>query len=107
MSTMKGFGSALHEKFEGSGIEGLLTGSLSELAMEGVCLLYISRLGFPFGTDSPTSLAAAVQSKPSRTSKWARAANDWVVLLCVWRRSRSSNIWRLCRVSEGLSVDYG
>jgi hypothetical protein len=33
--------------------------------------------------------------------------NEGVIFLCALRRSRSSHVWRLCRVSEGLSLDYG
>ncbi|KAL9252584.1 hypothetical protein AKJ16_DCAP07814 [Drosera capensis] len=64
-------------------------------------------VGFLFGKHSLTSLAATGQIKPSRTFKWVWSSNYRVVLLCVLRRSRSSQMWRLCRVSEGLSVDYG
>lgn len=66
-----------------------------------------------FGFDLPSwwkfsfTLAAATKSNSSRTSKRVWGDNERVILLCVLRRSRSSHVWRLCRVSEGLSLDYG
>ncbi|KAK7257495.1 hypothetical protein RIF29_31515 [Crotalaria pallida] len=53
------------------------------------------------------TLAAITNSKYSRTSRRVWGDADGVILLCVLRRSRSSDVWRLCRVSVGLSLDYG
>ncbi|KAI3728806.1 hypothetical protein L6452_17450 [Arctium lappa] len=54
------------------------------------------------------SLAATTNLNRSRTPRqvWGNR-NEGVILLCVLRRSRSSHIWRLRRVSVGLSFDYG
>uniref|UniRef100_A0A0A0K3N3 Secreted protein n=1 Tax=Cucumis sativus TaxID=3659 RepID=A0A0A0K3N3_CUCSA len=54
---------------------------------------------------TPFTLAAATSSKSSRTFKWVW--DNGVISLGVLRKSRSSHIWRLCRVLEGLSLDYG
>ncbi|KAG7011939.1 hypothetical protein SDJN02_26847, partial [Cucurbita argyrosperma subsp. argyrosperma] len=51
------------------------------------------------------TLAAATSSNSSRTFKWVW--DNGVISLGVLRKSRSSYIWRLCRVLEGLSLDYG
>ncbi|KAI3698779.1 hypothetical protein L2E82_42601 [Cichorium intybus] len=55
------------------------------------------------------SLAATTNSNRSRTTTqvWGDNNNEGVIPLCVLRRSRSSHIWRLRRVSVGLSLDYG
>ncbi|KAF1885186.1 hypothetical protein Lal_00029075 [Lupinus albus] len=54
------------------------------------------------------TLAALTNSNYSRTSRRVWGDNEaGVILLCVLQRSRSSDIWRLCRVSVGLSLDYG
>jgi hypothetical protein len=67
-----------------------------------------------FGLGSPSwqrfsfTLAAAIKSNSSRTSKrvWG-SSTEGATLVCFLRKSRSSHIWRLCRISEGLSFDYG
>lgn len=51
------------------------------------------------------TLAAAISLNPSRTFKWVW--DNGVISLGVLRKSRSSHIWRLCRVLEGRSLDYG
>ncbi|KAK1437918.1 hypothetical protein QVD17_03718 [Tagetes erecta] len=54
------------------------------------------------------SLAATKNINCTRTTKSVVGDNnEGVILLCVLRRSRSSHIWRLRRVSVGLSLDYG
>lgn len=53
------------------------------------------------------TLAAITKSNYSRTSKRVWGDEEGVIWLCVLRRSKSSDIWRLCRVSVGLSLDYG
>ncbi|KAI4322596.1 hypothetical protein L6164_022273 [Bauhinia variegata] len=71
---------------------------------------YISYAYFSLGSTCwkriSFTLAALTQSNCSRTSRrvWD---DEGVILLCALRRSRSSDIWRLCRVSVGLSLDYG
>lgn len=79
--------------------------------IEAICQVSVcyTCLGFSFPACERFSitLAAATHSKLSRTTKRVWGTNDLVILLCVLRRSRSSHIWRLCRISEGLSVDYG
>lgn len=63
--------------------------------------------------DSPSwkriyfTLAAITQSNYSRTSKKVWGDEGGVISLFVLRRTKASDIWRLCRVSVGLSVDYG
>jgi hypothetical protein len=65
-------------------------------------------LGSPSWQRFSFTLAAATKSNSSRTSKrvWGSSTEE-VILVCVLKKSRSSHIWRLCRISEGLSVDYG
>ncbi|KAH1248052.1 hypothetical protein GmHk_06G017817 [Glycine max] len=53
------------------------------------------------------TLAAITNSNYSRTSRRVWGDKEGVIWLCVLRRSKSSDIWRLCRVSVGLSLDYG
>ncbi|RZB75244.1 Protein phosphatase 1 regulatory subunit pprA isoform F, partial [Glycine soja] len=53
------------------------------------------------------TLAAITKSNYSRTSRRVWGDEEGVIWLCVLRRSKSSDIWRLCRVSVGLSLDYG
>ncbi|KAK7312755.1 hypothetical protein VNO77_36856 [Canavalia gladiata] len=53
------------------------------------------------------TLAALTKSKYSRTSRRVWDDEEGVIWLCVLRRSKSSDIWRLCRVSVGLFLDYG
>lgn len=53
------------------------------------------------------TLAAITKSNYSRTSRRVWGDKEGVIWLCVLRRSKSSDIWRLCRVSVGLSLDYG
>lgn len=48
---------------------------------------------------------ARLKSSPPFVRVWG--SNERAILLCVLRRSRSSYAWRLCRVSEGLFLDYG
>lgn len=62
--------------------------------------------GSPSGQKTLFTLAAATSSNSSRTSKWVWD-NGVIISLGVLRKSRSSHIWRLCRVLEGLSLDYG
>lgn len=53
------------------------------------------------------TLAATARLKSSPTFVRVWGSNERAILLCVLRRSRSSYAWRLCRVSEGLFLDYG
>lgn len=53
------------------------------------------------------TLAAVTRSNSSRTLKRVWGSSTGVILVCVLAKSRSSHIWRLCRASEGLSLDYG
>ncbi|MED6164456.1 hypothetical protein PIB30_090271 [Stylosanthes scabra] len=53
------------------------------------------------------TLAAPIKYKYSRTSRRVWGDEEKVISLCVLQRSRSSDIWRLCRVSVGLTLDYG
>ncbi|GMH12599.1 hypothetical protein Nepgr_014440 [Nepenthes gracilis] len=64
-----------------------------------VCWTY-QGLGFLCWQGFSITLAAVTQLNPSRTSKWVWGTNDWLILLRVLRRSRSSHVWRLCRASE-------
>ncbi|KAG5596973.1 hypothetical protein H5410_038205 [Solanum commersonii] len=76
-----------------------------ELGQNGVEKILRIHIGTPASLG--VSLAAIKTSCFSRTSKWVWGKNERVILLCVLRGSRSSHIWRLCRVSAGLTLDYG
>lgn len=73
----------------------------------GVSYAYLG-LGSPSWQRFSFTLAAVANSNSSRTSRrvWGSSTGG-LILVCVLKKSRSSHIWRLCRVSEGLSLDYG
>lgn len=79
------------------------SGCFYQVCISSTCII---GSGSPSGQKTLFTLAAATSSNSSRTSKWVWD-NGVIISLGVLRKSRSSHIWRLCRVLEGLSLDYG